>query len=223
MDQDAFVKAYFGLLAKKLAPHGYEAKALVDSIWTGTAAMVKNDGTKTNEEAFWDHFCSIFGEDARQDEPLFAQYYEEDFPRVQAACGFDPQAKAAIDSVKDMGLKVILATNPIFPAIATRQRIAWAGLSPEDFLWFTTYENSSFCKPDPRYYEEILNRFGLHPEECLMVGNDVTEDMEAASGLGMKVFLLPKCLINKENRDISVYPQGGLKELLSFIRGLVMS
>ena len=49
IDNDAFTKGYFKLLAVKLAPHGYEPKQLVDAIWAGTAAMVKNDGTKSNE------------------------------------------------------------------------------------------------------------------------------------------------------------------------------
>ncbi len=220
MDQDAFVKAYFGLLAKKLAPHGYEPDALIQSVWAGTAAMVKNDGTKTNEEVFWDHFSTVFGENARADEPLFARYYEEDFPKVQAACGFEQQVKPAIDAIKAMGLQVILATNPIFPAIATRQRIAWAGLSPEDFQYITTYENSSYCKPNPQYYREILDRFGLDPQQCLMVGNDAKEDMLAASQAGIKGFLLPRCLINSDGLDITQYPQGDLKELLEYISKL---
>lgn len=37
-------------LASKLSPYGYEPKRLIDSIWTGTAAMVKNDGAITNEK-----------------------------------------------------------------------------------------------------------------------------------------------------------------------------
>lgn len=49
-----------------------------------------------------------------------------------------------------------------------------------------------------------------------MVGNDVTEDMVAET-LGMKVFLLTDCLINKENKDISVYPHGDFAQLLQFI------
>ena len=56
----------------------------------------------------------------------------------------------------------------------------------------------------------------MNAEECLMVGNDVEEDM-IAEALGMKVFLLTDCLLNKENRDISVYPHGGFSELLEFI------
>ena len=41
MDQDSFVKFYFGGLAKKLAPHGYDPQALIAAIWTGTKAMSK--------------------------------------------------------------------------------------------------------------------------------------------------------------------------------------
>jgi hypothetical protein len=37
MDNEAFTKGYFKLLAAKLAPHGYEPKQLVDAIWAGTA------------------------------------------------------------------------------------------------------------------------------------------------------------------------------------------
>ena len=75
MDQEAFTTGYFKLLAKKLAPHGYEPKSLVDAIWTGTAAMVKNDGSRTNEQAFWEKFSTIYGaEKARADEPLFEDF-----------------------------------------------------------------------------------------------------------------------------------------------------
>lgn len=49
-----------------------------------------------------------------------------------------------------------------------------------------------------------------------MVGNDVGEDMIAQT-LGMKVFLLTDCLINKEDTDISVYPHGSFDELLAYI------
>ena len=54
MDNDEFTKGYFKLLAQKMGPYGYEAGQLVDSIWAGTAAMVRNDGTQSNEAAFWE-------------------------------------------------------------------------------------------------------------------------------------------------------------------------
>lgn len=80
-----------------------------------------------------------------------------------------------------------------------------------------TYENAHYCKPNPAYYTEILTSCHLEPAECLMVGNDVGEDMIARK-LGMRVFLLTDCLINKANEDISQYPNGSFEELKRFIR-----
>ena len=117
-------------------------------------------------------------------------------------------------------IPAVLATNPIFPAIATEHRMRWAGLSPDDFVHYTTYENSRFCKPNLAYYTEITDRLGVSPEECLMVGNDVGDDM-VTENLGMKVFLLTDCLINKENVDLSAYPHGGFAELSAFIEDLL--
>ena len=112
-----------------------------------------------------------------------------------------------------MGLKVALATNPIFPKVATESRIRWAGLEPEDFELYTSYENIGYCKPNPDYYREIVKRLGVEPEQCLMVGNDVSEDMVAET-VGMKVFLLTDCLINKEQKDINQYRRGSFDQIL---------
>jgi len=216
MDQDEFTKAYFALLAKKAAGHGYDPQALVDGIWKGTAAMVKNDGSCLNEEAFWRAFCGIFGEKARLDEPMFDEFYRNEFEGARAVCGFNQDVPKAIELLKQKGYRLVLATNPLFPAVATRKRIGWAGLSPEDFELYTTYENFSFCKPNPEYYREIARRLNLKPDECIMVGNDVAEDMIAQT-LGMKVFLLTDCLLNRKNADISGFPQGNIQDMLAFI------
>ena len=219
MDQESFIKAYFGGISRKLYPLGYELEKLIGAIWKGTAAMIKNDGVLTTEEVFWRTFESIYGSGARKDEPSFEKYYIEDFDKVKEAVGFDGRAAKVITEIKAKGLTVALATNPIFPAIATRKRIGWAGLSISDFKLITTYENSYYTKPNKKYYENILSALGVSAEECLMVGNDVTEDMVARE-LGMKVFLLTDCLINKNGADISVYPSGSFDELSEFIENL---
>ena len=41
---------------------------------------------------------------------------------------------------------------------------------------------------------------------------------EIASELGMNVFLLTDCLINRNNADISKYPHGGFDDLQAFCR-----
>lgn len=217
MDQDLFTKYYFGGLCKKMEPYGYDPEKLVAAIWSGTKAMVTGDGSRTCEEAFWSRFAEILGESVKDKEPIFADFYANEFQAVQKVCGYNPEAAGLIADLKAAGYRVVLATNPLFPPIATLSRARWAGLNPEDFELITTYDNSRFCKPNPAYYGEILEKIGVSPNECIMVGNDVKEDMAAATQWGLKSFLLTDCLLNKENLDTSPYPQGGFAELRSFL------
>ena len=219
MDQDVFVKDYFGRIAAKLAPQGYDPKKLIDTIWRGTAAMVKNDGSKTNEEAFWEYAVTVYGDRIVQDKHFFDEFYEEEFDKIKAVCGYHPAAAEIVHSLKEKGYRVALATNPIFPARATQWRIQWAGLTPEEFELYTTYENSRYCKPNLDYYRDVLTQLKVKPEECLMVGNDVGEDM-IVKQLGMQVFLLTDCLINKTDKDINQYPHGDFEALKEFLSTL---
>ena len=219
MDQESFIKAYFGGLAAKLIPLGYDKDTLIKGIWLGMEAMVKNNGDRTNEEVFWDTFSKICGEGVREDIPAFEEFYEKDFDKVSAVAEKNTIAPRAVREIKEMGYRIALATNPVFPAIATRKRTEWAGLSVEDFELYTTYENSRFCKPNLEYYRSILDKLGVLAEECLMVGNDVGEDM-ITEKLGMKVFLVDKYIINKNSEDISRFPRGGFEELIGYVRSL---
>ncbi len=217
---ERFNDAYFGGLCKKMVPHGYEPKTLIATIWAGVKEMVKNDGSRTNEDAFWDTFEKVIGKNARKDEPYFAAYYEEDFDSIADVCPCDPRARLILDMLHEKRIPAVLATNPIFPAIATQKRIAWAGLSTEDFIFYTTYENFGFCKPNPAYYRAILEQIGARPEECLMVGNDVDEDMVARK-LGMEVFLLTDCLLNRHDTDINQFPHGNFDDLIAFLQNKI--
>lgn len=222
MDQDEFTKTYFKLLAKKMAAHGYKAESLIDSIWSGTAAMVKNDGSCSNEQAFWNRFSEIYGQQVLEDMPIFDEFYRNEFQKARDICGFAKESAEIIHDLKDRGIRVALATNPIFPAVATESRIRWAGLEPEEFELYTTYENIGYCKPNPYYYTEIAKKLEVKPEDCLMVGNDALEDV-AALKAGMKVFLLTDCIVNKKNTDISAYPHGGFIELKRFLNDAIAS
>lgn len=216
MDQDLFIKTYFGFLAKKVAPLGYDPEAFVNTIWAGTKAMIKNTGERRNEEVFWEVFANNLGRPSRETLETFDEFYEKDFPKARSVCSFEPRAAETVKQLKEKGYRLVLATNPVFPLAATKHRIGWAGLSLEDFEWYTTYENACHCKPNPDYYRDLLEKLSVTPEECLMVGNDADEDMAAAT-LNMKVFLLTNCLINKRNRDISGFPQGDFDALLAYI------
>ncbi len=219
MDLDVFVGAYLKGLAATAAPYGYEPSGFAKAVMLGTAAMVKNDGSQTNEIAFWNALSDIYGDKIKSQTHIFDEFYRTDFQKVSEVCGYTTKADEVVRIAKSLGFRVALATNPLFPKIATESRIRWAGLESEDFETFTSFETSRFCKPNLEYYKEICNTIGASPKECLMVGNDVTEDM-IAEQLGMKVFLLTDCMINKENKDISSYPNGSFDELIAYIKTL---
>ena len=216
MDQDVFIKAYFSGLVKKLVSFGYDPEKLTNSIWLGSMAMVKNDGLRTNEEVFWESVAKTYGKDVRSDEPKFNDYYVQGFDSVKRVCGYNPKAPEAVKKVKALGLSVVLATNPVFPAIATEKRASWAGLDLSDFELYTTFENSRFSKPNTKYYLDILDFLGIRADEALMVGNDVSDDM-VAKKIGLNVFLLTDNLINKSGEDVEQFPHGGFDELISYI------
>lgn len=216
MDNDEFTRYYFNLLAKKMAAHGFEPEELIKGIWIGKEAMVNNDGSKSNEEAFWEGFTTIFGSKVRELESEFLEFYKNEFNEAKVICSPTEDANKVVKLCKEKGLRVILATSPIFPRVATCNRIKWAGLDEKEFDLVTTYENMSYCKPNVKYYEMILKQFDLMPQECLMVGNDVEEDM-VAKELGMDVFLLDDYIINRQDSDITQYEHGGFVELIKKI------
>ena len=219
MDAGVFARTYFKLLTKKMLPHGYDPETLIDGINAGITAMQSNDGTRTNEDLFWEHFANVSGERVLADRALFEEFYSRDFQRISSTCGYTPEAKATVALCGQLGYQVVVATEPIFPLGAQESRLHWAGVDPSGVEFITSYETSHYCKPDPGYYREIAERLGAAPEECVMVGNDVGEDMPAEN-LGMRVFLLTDCLINKENADISKWAHGGYGKLQSWIREL---
>ena len=67
------------------------------------------------------------------------------------------------------------------------------------------------------YTDEILEKLGLKPEECIMVGNDYDEDIIPTESLGMKAFLLTDCLINKSGADISKCDHGDFEALKNYL------
>lgn len=220
LDQDVFVKTFSGMLSDKMVSEkDYDRKQLGQAVWGSIAKMTVNTGEKTNEEVFWDTYCSVMGPEFRNDEADFLSFYTNEFQQVKSVCSPDKRADEIVKLVKSKGLMAVLATNPLFPAVSTLSRVGWAGLDKEDFELITTFEDYHYCKPNLEYYKEILAKLNLSPEECAMVGNDVNEDM-IAQQLGMKVFLLTDCLINKDGKDISVYPNGGFDRLKKFIEEL---
>ncbi len=220
LDMDSFMAAYFRELSLKCASVGYDPRLLVKAVLVGVEAMQNNDGRLSNEVRFFDAASALLGDGVRDHKPLFREFYLNEFHRVKdAATQPTPLAFQCVAALKAKGYQLVLATNALFPREGTYARIRWAGLDPEDFSLITTYEDFTYAKPNLGYYREILDRIGRDPQDCLMVGNDVTEDM-CARELGMEVFLITDCLINKDNVDISQFTHGTLADFYHYALAL---
>ena len=166
---------------------------------------------------FWRTMNSRCKRDMRVFSDNFDSFYRGEFSVCRAATKVQPLSRITVDFIKQHGGNIIVATNPVFPKSATYTRINWAGLNPNDFSYITTYDNSSACKPNLNYFEEICSVCGIHPEESLMIGNDVDEDM-ISSRLGFDTFLVTDCLINRSDKSLSLFRHGDFEDLFDFIQ-----
>lgn len=122
-----------------------------------------------------------------------------------------------INTVQKKGYKTVLATMPVFPLAAAVSRLRCVGLRPDDFHYISHLGNSTYLKPHPEYYCEILRKMDLDGKECIMVGNNIEEDM-CAQSLGFDVFLVTGHEIGEFRRDD--YKCGDLTALLEWACGL---
>lgn len=209
--QEDFSRVYFGLLIQKAKDMNIDTESMKKGLFGGVNAMVNNDGSALNENAFWQVFLSVTKADREATEPIFRDFYANEFKKVKSVMQPTEISKMLIKTLKDKGYRLILATNPLFPIEAVVERMSWVGLTADDFEYITTYENSSYCKPNPKYFADILEKLNLKAEDCLMVGNNTVEDM-AAQKVGIKIFLVTDALENEKNIDISAFDNGSLEE-----------
>jgi len=219
MDMNKFMKVYFGELCKVLAKYGVPAEKLVEAVWAGTKAMVKNDGTCKNEVRFWETFRTLTGIESETVIAECDEFYTNQFHRARTVTAENPLAIKAVEAARGDGRTVVLATNPLFPRVGQLSRIGWLGLGEGDFALITSYDSDRFCKPNPEYYLDICRRLSLKPEECLMVGNDELEDMYAAGLAGIDGYLVTDCLIPSEEHPWNG-PRGSFAEMLEYLNNL---
>lgn len=217
MDNDLFVKVYFGKLGATLAEFGMNPEVFKKALWYGIGNMQKNDGSAMNEQIFWESFEAVSGKLSRELRGAFDYFYEKVFKTIEEVTAKTPYSREALDFLHGKGIPCVLATAPVFPETATRQRAAWNNISLEDFLLVTTFENSRHTKPSLDYYRDILEELKLSPEETLLIGNDASDDLAAAE-LGISVYLITDHLINRNNIDISSIPHGTYPQMFEYLK-----
>lgn len=216
MDQDVFTPEYVNKLVEYAISLGYEPEEFLKALFGGIGAMAENDGSRLNCDVFWDAMEKGLGKRALNDKDKINAFYETDFDALHAVCPDSPRAPELIKKLKGAGYLLAIASNPIFPITGHNMRLGWTGLDPKDFDHISAYDNSHYCKPNPKYFLEVAENLGVDPAECIMVGNNAKEDM-AASATGMDTFLVNYRIINDDNVDITNIKSGDYDALLDYL------
>lgn len=160
--------------------HPAISRTLIDII---RASSQPRDAYKTNTSLAIDMLAAATGRSLTEINDSFAVFYAEAYPALRQCVEPLPLAPFLLERLQDLGLAVVIATNPLYPAEAIRQRLGWAGLPQtfDSYALVTTADNMHFVKPDPCYYAEIVARVGIEPDEAIMVGDHLTNDIIAAA------------------------------------------
>lgn len=208
-DIDKFIPHYFGLLGQYAAER-IEPQEFFQILQIGTDAMISNQDTAvSNRDVFWSTFEHLSNQDPAEMESFFNIFYATQFNQLEKFTTCLPTANPLIKACFAKGLKVVIATNPLFPRSAIEARLRWAQIPITEFDYnlITTYTNMHAAKPNQSYYLEILDKIDCVPEKALMVGDDWANDIEPATAIGLHTYGIE--WPQKANQDLSLPTASG--------------
>ena len=217
--QDRFVEIWFRDIAKIFRDHGLDPVRAANGVNQGVRAMLYNESGRKNIEVFYEEVEKISGYTREQIEPPTLEYYSTTFSNVYDITLPNPFAVQIAGLMRQKAEYAVVATMPVFTIEAVAMRMAWVGLTPSMFDFVTTADTSSYCKPNPLYFQEILDRFGVKPHEALMIGNDVREDMYPCRELGIDTFLVMNHKIT-HGLPFNDFRKGTYEDLIAFLETL---
>ena len=215
MDFKKFMKLYLGSIGNYFKEI-VEPQVLIDAILKATEITVKTNDGRLNEEIFMIAFNEILNIDMIQHMEMFTNFYDSDFINCKAATYESEYIVKSINLLKEKGYEIAIATNPLLPLKSNHHRVRWAGLNPSDFSYISSFEGNSYCKPFALFYEEVLENINKTPEECYMVGNDVSEDI-AAGLIGIETYLITDHMLNFKNVENKADQTGTYEDFYNFV------
>ncbi|OAA31200.1 hypothetical protein AT15_06805 [Kosmotoga arenicorallina S304] len=198
---EEFIQTYFGLISKYVGD-SMQTEKIKRAIFSSLKALVGKDDRRNNFDFFMDNFAKEIG--SRNPDHwanFFMNFYNTTYNELRSFVKPRKRIIEVVEKLKKQGHKIVLATNPIFPAVAIEKRIRWIGLNPEVFDYITSMENSFSVKPSIEYYRYILEMIGFPPERSIMVGNDaVLDGICAKAGIQfVDISSIEKIICDKSN------------------------
>lgn len=185
---DQFIPVYFDLLSQSLSHLGAHKKVTAQIQHAVHMMFANQDPGKTLKEVFAENFYPQLGTTENACQPILDAYYKNEYPKLKPITQAKPAASKLVKWCLSEGIMMAVATNPLFPQTATRQRIEWAGLDPDDFAFFTSYNDFHFTKPHLAYYAEVLGRLGWPQGSLVMIGDNLSDDLFPMDTIGANTF-----------------------------------
>jgi len=215
-----FLPAYFAGLEKYLQK--YAGNKTIRKIMAASvqALQANQDPRASNMDLFMADFSDRLGVSADELRSVLQLYYRQEYPHLQQYTTHRPEAAQIVKLLLSAGYEVIIATNPLFPETAIRQRMAWAGVDGFAYALVTTMENSHYSKPNPRYYQEILDKTKSVPQTTLMVDDDPENDITPAGSLGLKTWWITHNAAHQAETATPSDYRGSLADFLEWVVNL---
>jgi len=218
LDTDFFLAQYIASITQHFA-HLIEPQLFARQLVSSShAIMADKRRDKTNIQKFLARFLPGVGRTSEELLPIFERFYAHEFGKLRVHATPSPLARELVIAALDAGYGIALATNPLFPRQAVLERMAWANVADLPWAVVAANEDTFFCKPNPEYFSEVLERLGAEAGRCIHFGNDLTEDM-AARHVGLPVVMITDYLVNRQNKPLTdVVYHGSLAEVLAWFR-----
>ena len=170
---------------------------------------ISNDSCNyaTNTEVILRSLSAAFSLSRTETVAAFDSFYEGSYNELKSLTAPVSKAETLVERLLQQNLLVAIATNPLYPESAILKRIDWAGLSNFicNFAFVTNSDNMHFAKPSPAYFAETVARVGIEPDESLMIGDSLTNDIDAARAIGLHTWQ-----VNSESGLDEIYKHIGM-------------
>jgi len=211
-----FVDEYFSTLGPRIeqyCPDGDYVSAVLEA----NKPMFRSKKSRAAlQTLFLREFKNITGLDEKKVKKIFYDYYENEYKNINVVKPVK-YALECLHAAAKITDNIVVATVPIFPVVAIRQRLIWGNITNYNFKLITGCDVMHSSKPYPEYYLEITKKLKCDPEKCLMIGNDHIDDL-SAKAVGMQTFLVKKHQVNRGRGVYKADHSGNMKALIRFLK-----
>lgn len=211
-DIDAFLQAYLKTLSRHMASWVPPERLVPQLLYSTNAMLANQDPARTLRQAFAADFYPALGTTEEALAGRFEEFYRDEFPKLVSLSRMRDSASRLVQAALGAGMRVAVATNPLFPRMAIDHRLEWAGVPSNRYAFevVTSYETSHSAKPQLAYFAEILGHLGVEPARAAMVGDNPSDDLAPARALGMAVYHVGET-------PVSGYPGGTLEKVWEWV------